>query len=170
MVWYFCPCQMVSRPVPNEILRLLEFTSVLCWTWSKFREYNKGAIFTTNEMGDKSLYWFTSSFRFFHSQESYQNVLRNVETASTYEPAQPERWSYASDEYELWTSSLCTFRHSPITTYLSSPNIIPSTLFWKHPASTLLSSSHSTQQVEFYFCCFIQCIKMYNMHNVHVLE
>jgi len=32
-------------------------------------------------------------------------------------------------EYSLWSSSLCSFHHSPVTSSLSGPNILLNTLF-----------------------------------------
>jgi hypothetical protein len=34
-----------------------------------------------------------------------------------------------SEEYKLWSSSLCSFLQSPVTPSLSGPNILQSTLF-----------------------------------------
>jgi hypothetical protein len=35
-----------------------------------------------------------------------------------------------AEEYKLWSSSLCIFLQSPVTSSLFSPNILFSTLFW----------------------------------------
>jgi hypothetical protein len=36
---------------------------------------------------------------------------------------------YSPDEYKLWSSSLCNFLHSPVTSSLLGPNILLRTLF-----------------------------------------
>jgi hypothetical protein len=48
------------------------------------------------------------------------------------------------DEYKLWSSSLCNFLHSPVTSSLFGPNILLSTLF----SNTLsLCSSNLHRQI-----------------------
>jgi hypothetical protein len=37
--------------------------------------------------------------------------------------------NYVGEEYKLWSSSLCSFLQSPVTSSLFGSNILPSTLF-----------------------------------------
>jgi hypothetical protein len=36
------------------------------------------------------------------------------------------------EDYKLWSSCLCNFLQSPVTSFLSGPNILLSTLFWNN--------------------------------------
>jgi hypothetical protein len=49
------------------------------------------------------------------------------------------------DEYRLWSSPLCIFLHSPITSSLLGPNILHSTLYSN--TLSLCSSLNITDQV-----------------------
>jgi hypothetical protein len=42
------------------------------------------------------------------------------------------------EEYRSWSSSLRSFLHSPVTSSLVAPNILPNTPFLKHPQPTFL--------------------------------
>jgi hypothetical protein len=46
-------------------------------------------------------------------------------------------------EYKLWSSSLCNFLHSPVTSYLLSPNILTIVYYTPHSRARALTHTHT---------------------------
>jgi hypothetical protein len=56
----------------------------------------------------------------------------------------------SGEEYKLWSSSFCSFLHSPVTSSLLGPNILLRTVF----ANTLSLPLHNTNTIFILYCIF----------------